>query len=144
MAKLLQIVLDASVILKWFLQEDYSDLAEKLKDEFLIGTIDVLIPELAFYEITNVLRYKPNYSIQDLEESISALTKMQLNAIKWDEIIGKNSVNIAYQYGITIYDSSYIAISHQFNCEMVTCDEKLLKKIRNEEKIYHIKNFNLE
>ena len=50
-------VLDASVILKWFLEEENSEKAITLKDGHSRGEFLVVIPDLAIYEVANALRY---------------------------------------------------------------------------------------
>lgn len=51
-------VLDASVILKWFLKEEDSEKAIDLKTEIIQGNLLVILPDLILYEISNALRYK--------------------------------------------------------------------------------------
>ena len=141
MAGISQIVLDASVALKWFLKEDYSEEAGQLRDEYLSGTLEIVVPALVYYEITNVLRYKPDYSIRDLEDCASSLDGMQLNTVSWNEAVGKISISLAYKFGITAYDASYLAVAHYCQCKLITCDEKLLSKVEYDGSAMHLRNF---
>lgn len=61
------LVLDTSVILKWFTQETYSDIALKIREDFYNGVHEIVEPDLLVYEFTNVLRYNPNYKIEDVK-----------------------------------------------------------------------------
>lgn len=54
-------LLDASVILKWFLDEPDSDKAKIIKDNHVNGKFTIVIPDIAIYEIANALRYEPDY-----------------------------------------------------------------------------------
>ncbi|MBU4376758.1 MAG: type II toxin-antitoxin system VapC family toxin [Candidatus Omnitrophica bacterium] len=51
-------VVDASVILKWFMEEGSSDKAIALKNTHLAGASAITLPDIALYEIGNALRYK--------------------------------------------------------------------------------------
>jgi len=54
-------VLDASVLIKWFSNEEYTDRALKLRDDFLQGYTELVVPDLLLYEVSNALRW--HYSI---------------------------------------------------------------------------------
>ena len=43
-------VLDSSVIIKWFSEEDETDLALSLREGFLKGDVDIIVPDLQLYE----------------------------------------------------------------------------------------------
>src|SRR3989304_1454513 len=128
MAGTSQIVMDASVILKWFIPEECDEDADGVKDRFASGELDILVPELLYHEVTNVLRYKPGYSVQDLEQCAQSLYGMQLNTIHWDNDLDKSAINLAFKYGLTIYDSAYLAITEMLDCRFVTCDDKMITK----------------
>ena len=51
-----RIIIDASVIVKWFIQENGSDKAEQLKLLFLTKKIEFHAPNLIYYEVLNALR----------------------------------------------------------------------------------------
>ncbi|MDD1745106.1 MAG: type II toxin-antitoxin system VapC family toxin [Candidatus Methanoperedens sp.] len=44
-------VLDASVVIKWFSEEEYTDRALKLRDDFFKGDIELVVPDLILYEV---------------------------------------------------------------------------------------------
>jgi hypothetical protein len=46
------------VLLKWFLHETGSEAALDLKQRYVDGDLTVAIPDLALYEVANVLRFK--------------------------------------------------------------------------------------
>lgn len=55
-------VLDASVILKWFLEENGSNKALKIKESHVAGTSTITTPDIVIYEVGNALRYEPEFS----------------------------------------------------------------------------------
>ncbi len=60
-------VLDASVVLKWFVNEADSGLALKLREEFYTGEREIVAPDLLLFEIANALRYSPSFSTKEIQ-----------------------------------------------------------------------------
>ncbi|HIE31247.1 MAG TPA: PIN domain-containing protein [Methanosarcinales archaeon] len=52
-------VLDASVVIKWFSEEEYTDIALKLRDDFFRGYTELVIPDLLLYELTYAPPFQP-------------------------------------------------------------------------------------
>ena len=50
----MKIVLDASVVAKWFIEEEDTEKAIEIRDKFVQGEIEVLVHSLLIYEIGNV------------------------------------------------------------------------------------------
>ncbi len=57
------VVLDTSVVAKWFLEEDGSDRAVKIRDEFLNESIPIAICDLTLYEL-GIVPYKRRFDEQ--------------------------------------------------------------------------------
>lgn len=65
MARRSKVVLDSSIIVKWFTKEEGSLLALELLDSFINGYLTILESELIFY-VANALRCNPDFSSEDL------------------------------------------------------------------------------
>jgi predicted nucleic acid-binding protein len=61
-------VLDASVVIKWFSEEEYTDIAVKLRDDFFKGYNELVVLDLLLYEVSNALRYNPNFDETDVAQ----------------------------------------------------------------------------
>ena len=66
------LVIDASVALKWFVEEEQTNKAQEVLDYVTDKAIPI-VPSLFFYEISNVLRYKPEFGIKDIKEVLIIL-----------------------------------------------------------------------
>ncbi len=66
-------VLDASVVIKWFSEEEYTDIAVKLRDHFFKGYNELVVPDLLLYEVSNALRYNPNFDETDVVDAVNSL-----------------------------------------------------------------------
>ncbi len=129
------IVLDASVIVKWFNEEIYTDNAVILKEKYLKKQCIIYEPSLLFYEVSNALRYNPELGEKDVIQAIQSLIDLQLKIVDVDKWFLK-SITLAYNHGITLYDSAYIALGLSLNAPIYTADEKLEKKVPLSEVIH--------
>ena len=119
-------VVDTSVIVKCFLQEDKTDKAVTLIENHLMNNIEIVVPELFFLEVLNALRYKENDE-NKLNESIKILLNAKFLIIPLNQFILERSLEISLQYDLSIYDALYAALSQIHGCSLVTEDKKLKK-----------------
>jgi predicted nucleic acid-binding protein len=64
------LVLDTSVILKWFKEEEYTKTALKIKKEFIEGVHELVVPDLALYELDNAMRFSEGFDEETIEKSL--------------------------------------------------------------------------
>lgn len=118
------LVVDASVVVKWVLQEDKSDAALALYlDDRLIA------PSLLYAEIGNAL-WKAvtvrGVSLSDAQIALSAATAPLDDVISSDELSAR-ALELAVALKHPIYDCFYLALSERENAPLVTADQRLLK-----------------
>ena len=68
-----EVVVDASVIVKWFVEEEGSNKSLKLRDQYIEGSIRIIAPELMVFEALNALYYKKLFSEDGLKRISEAL-----------------------------------------------------------------------
>jgi predicted nucleic acid-binding protein len=129
MAKIKTLVLDASVIVKWFNREEDTEKALEVKEQYEKGSIDLAEPELLAYELGNSLRYDPNFGMEDTRQALSALEKLQMPTQPVTGELASRTVESAYLYGLTICDSAYVALADMMNTTLYTADTELLDKV---------------
>ena len=118
-------VLDASVVIKWFVREDDSERAMKILTEYNQGKTEIAIPELLIYEMANVLRYNPLFSYNDTLTVIRVIHNLELDIVDIPELILEEAIGFSYERKISFYDALYIAVAKQTGYEFITADEKL-------------------
>jgi len=123
-------ILDASVILKWFMKEDNSAKAMSLKEAHIIGKFTIAVPDIILYEVGNALRYEPEFSIQEVNRCLEELYALNLDIVAPLPDLLNLITEIAYHYDITFYDASYIALARELGFQFVTADEKLYSKVK--------------
>lgn len=130
---------DASV--KWFVEEDYTKNALKMKRDYVTGTIDMCSTQLMPFEVLNALRYNQQLGQEDIEKVARSLSKFKIDLHPILDDLAELSIQDALKYGLSIYDSSYLALSKSFDKELYTADEKMLAKVTGKEKVSHLKEY---
>jgi predicted nucleic acid-binding protein len=120
---LTRFVVDASVAVKWFLPEPYSEEALRLLD----GERELLVPDLLWAEVGNVLwkRWRQGEIPEDAATGIlQDLRKLPL-AVHPSEEITEVAWSFATRLGRSFYDSLYLSLAANQSCSMVTADRRL-------------------
>ncbi|MHA2253899.1 MAG: type II toxin-antitoxin system VapC family toxin [Candidatus Kariarchaeaceae archaeon] len=124
-------VLDASVIIKWHINEVHTASAIKIRDSYIQGELSLNVPELVFYEVLNGLRYSKLFSTDELISISTSLIEYGMTAHPWDSSNGKLAIEYALATDTTIYDCIYLAIANQLECPFITSDQQFIAKIRS-------------
>ena len=120
-----KVVVDASVVVKWFIEEKHSDKALELRDRYINLEIELLAPELLPYEVLNALRYSKLFTSQEMKNIAQAIN---LYGFKLYPLIGELAeltIEVAYANNLTIYDASYLALAIKNKTMVYTADKKL-------------------
>jgi predicted nucleic acid-binding protein len=134
------VVIDASVIAKWFLEEVYSTNALLLRDKYIAGEIELASPCIMPFEVLNALRYSGIYSKDALVNVVRSLHKYGIEL--WDLIgaYGQRVVEVAMELDMSVYDASYVALAEIANAKLVTADEEILTKAEDFIALNHLKD----
>jgi len=124
------LILDASVIAKWFKEEENSDLALEIREDFHNGVHEILVPDLILYELSNALRFDKNFNHDLIKESIKSLFEMDIIITVPSGDLIADAVKLAFDNGITVYDAVYMSLSTKITGTFITADEKLYEKIK--------------
>mgnify|MGYP001614629008 CR=1 FL=1 len=119
-------VVDASVVVKWFLDEEGSKEALQLRSEHISGKISLVVPDLLFLEVLNALRYKGGTQ-KTLAEANRALWDIQFHIEKNSSFLMEKAAVLALEYNLSLYDALYLALALLYGCPLVTVDSALAK-----------------
>jgi len=124
MARRIQlIVVDSSIVVKWFNQEDKTDEALSLRRSHIEGAVDLWVTPLLYCEVANALRYKPDYDEEKLAEAVQYLFNLHLNIAPIDSNLLTRAGEIAYDGDVTIYDAIPVALAEREKTICITVDE---------------------
>lgn len=124
------LILDASVIIKWFSEEEYTDKSLKIREEIRSGDERGILPDLLLYEVANALRYSPRFNEDDVRDAIDSILDMGMDIVTPTSEIINSAINLAFTYNITVYDSFYVALAKELEIPLITADKKLHKNVK--------------
>jgi len=123
-------VIDSSVALKWFYDEENRDKALLIYDDLARNTASVIVPQLIIYEIGNTIRYKKPFSERKTKEAGKILEELNLTFDNPSFQEWKAIVELSYKLDISFYDCSYVYLAQKLNTQFVTADRKLFEKTK--------------
>lgn len=123
-----QIVLDASVALKWFFKERDSTFADEILLEFKKGNLQIFVPQIFFFEIVNAVKTKAKSTHSEGLEVIDKLFSLNFLTEKVDPVLLSKANYYAHKYNLSIYDASYIALAKIKKVVFLTADVKMVRK----------------
>lgn len=127
-----RVVIDASVALKWRLRdEEATEGADLLLDDFLVGKLSLLTPTLFDYEIANALKTAVVLNRLSEEDAIGALRDYREYAIERHEFlkIQEIALRLAYRYQRSVYDSACLALAQEEGLWFFTGDRRLYNAV---------------
>ncbi|MBI2430526.1 MAG: type II toxin-antitoxin system VapC family toxin [Candidatus Levybacteria bacterium] len=115
------LVIDSSVIVKWLNQTKEQNLeqADKILQQARNNEVELLAPELAKYEVGNVLITK-GVAYNEVEISLTMLYSFPITFIPESLDLAEQTYNIADRLEITYYDASFLSLAKQYDAILVT------------------------
>ena len=125
------VVVDASVALKWVLEEDGSDEALALWDRWQIAGERVVAPPIFRAEVANALRQVVRRGMATTEEAADLLnTLLETVAVEEPPLMYGRSLEMAHIFDLgSIYDALYLALAENEGCEVWTADRRLARAV---------------
>ncbi|MBF0625482.1 MAG: type II toxin-antitoxin system VapC family toxin [Magnetococcales bacterium] len=121
------LIVDASVVCKWYLPEDHRDLATGLLTE----RISLLAPELVFAEVGNVLWKWSRHGAIDrhgIDRIDRHLSQALQRIVPLSELFAA-AFEITKIINHPIYDCFYLALAQRENVPLITADQRLIARL---------------
>ena len=128
------LVVDASIVAKWYLQEELSEEAARVIEAGARGETRLLAPVLLAAELGNVLwqRYRrEELSVEEVRDVWAAFEAAPLTLVEIERLMPA-ALEVAVGYGCTVYDALYVALTEAYTADgasLVTTDRKLLRQL---------------
>ena len=115
-------VIDTSVTLAWYLEEEFSPAARQWQDRLLSGAVRLLVPSLHYWEFANALRtLAARKAIK--EGTAQELLDLHLDApLEVAEPDRREVFRLALEYGATAYDAVFICLALAHDVRLVTAE----------------------
>ena len=122
-AALPELVLDASVVVKWFKTagEAHVEAAQRLRERYREGQFSVVVPGLLYLELLNAAR-RWGWGAEELAALANGLTSL---GFRVHEPALEGIVTWCAR-GLTAYDACYLAVAEERRTVVVTTDDLIL------------------
>jgi predicted nucleic acid-binding protein len=121
-------VLDASVVVKWFLPEPWAEAARRLRK----ADLECHSPDLLLLETCNALWkhiIKGNLDIAVAREAVEALAVAPISL--WGaKPLFADAFELAWKTGRSVYDCTYLALAIRRELPLVTADRRFYDAIK--------------
>ncbi len=126
-------VIDASVGIKLFVDEPDSPLADRLFAQLAASpAARFYVPDLFFVECANILwKYtrRFDYPADNARRDVTALGQLNLRAVSTADLM-EAGLELALALDITVYDAAYAALAQLLAVPLVTADDRLRRKLQ--------------
>lgn len=125
------LVLDASVVVKWFSTADEAHLkiALAIRDAHIDGRYSLIVPDILYHEVANALVHKAKLGTDYLIRSVNSLFDLDMVVFPVTAERLRSSVQLARVTGMTEYDAVYAIAAIDNRCPLVTANPKHQTKI---------------
>ena len=127
------VVVDASLAVKWLIEEDDSDKAHAALQSWVAQDITRIAPHLMPFEVANALHrrvLRGELSVGDSARMIARLLESRLELLQ-PPGLHVRALQLASQLKqAAAYDAHYLALAESFACELWTADERFYRAAR--------------
>jgi predicted nucleic acid-binding protein len=129
------VVVDASIAIKWIINETDSSTALALLANWTDKGFDVYAPALLAYEVTNALYRRVRKGDIPFADARRGLTEIIFKVVEFDfsenPDFNIRAMELGQEFGLpATYDSHYLALAERRGCELWTADLRMWNSIR--------------
>ncbi len=135
-----KIVVDTSVLVKWFKarDEDLIEEAQALLETVQTQPLEVHVPALLLYEVGNILLLKTRLGYTGLDDAIHRLEALPFTVAPPATPLLKRAARLGRELALTFYDASFLALAVELDCPYVTADWRLFDRTRTLARVRHL------
>ena len=126
-------VVDASLAVKWFADEEDSQKARALSRGWADSGVKIAAPHLMLAEVANALHRKVVDGEIELESATRILENLSVHGIEFHNPpnIHAGALRLADRLDQgAVYDSIYLALAERLDCELWTADRRFYRAAR--------------
>lgn len=119
-----KVVLDTSVVVKWFVDESDSDKAQEILEQQKKKKIQIMLPDIVLLELINGLYYGNKYNQANLIKVIETMFQLKIIYKSLNGSLLSIVSLLVIRNKIQSYDAFFIALAEQEKCSLITADYK--------------------
>jgi predicted nucleic acid-binding protein len=120
-------VVDASLVIKWFVPEINSEAARRWLD----ASHDYVAPDLLFSETGNTVWKKVRRKeLEEIEgrQLVRDLAQIAVETVATRSLL-QDALTLALTAGITVYDAMYLTLAVRLEAQVITGDDRFADKV---------------
>ena len=82
--------------------------------------------------MANALRYNPRFGIEEVRSAVRALEDLAITIYDFKGELASRAVELAYRFGITVYDAAYVALAAIRSAILYTANKEVVVKVSSE------------
>lgn len=118
------VVLDASVVFKWFRrQQRHAAEAKRVREDYAAGRLSISVPSLLFLELLNAAARRWSWDAPAVQQLAVDLARLAF-------IVTEPPIDRVAEWttrGLTAYDAAYVALAHHLGARLISDDERVLE-----------------
>ncbi len=130
-----RIVIDASVVLKWYLSDEkHSHSALDILDKYVSYEVEILAPSLLEYEVLSgllIARKRGRIQEEMVFTAVEGFLSLEIEQ-KDISFIYPEVLHFSESYDLSAYDASYLAVANEEGALLVTADKNLYNKVKKD------------
>lgn len=130
----LRYVVDASVGIKLFVEEEFSERAHALFSYLAADPpAELFVPDLFYIECTNILlKYTRRFgrSLEDAQADVADIKLLSLKSTSTANLM-EEALLLAEEKKLSAHDACYAVLAEKLEVRLVTADEQLSKAIKS-------------
>lgn len=121
-------VIDCSVSASWFIPDEKAPFSESLLSDILDKRIDVIVPDLWWYEVMNVIRtaiLRERIAENDAKKIYLFLRDVPKRMVEMGEAGQFGIMKLATDENLSVYDAVYLYLAITTGSQLITSDKDL-------------------
>lgn len=125
-----ELVIDASVAVKWFIKEDGDIKAKRLLRSVKSGLLSPYVPQIFFFEVGNIISLHTELTLSTVNRFLESLFSLGLKTENVTRGYLGRVTEVSRHYNITAYDAAYVALAQLLGLTFLTADQKLKERVK--------------
>ncbi len=129
------VVVDASVSGAWVLPDESSQAAERLLEKIVAGELELSVPDLWSYELTNLLLAafrRRRIDEETVWEAHRLIGEIPVRAFDQDSVLARRrTTRLALRFDLSAYDAAYLELADRLQCPLRSFDRRLSQAARS-------------